>query len=859
MDGFNEKSLVSRETKCFTDIKSRYPLRNTPARSESNRVSGFVQRPNRGSLISSKLLSSLATKSLEPPFPHRNRISAIQNSEENEESLESGNNEVGAKEDVQDPESRKIVSETLLEFRRTLDKLKKSRSGSERRHYRPNLVAYDILKKKKKVSTFSNKSIGSIPGIEIGDEFECRVELVLTGLHPSRAGTVGHIFKDEKFIAISIVFYIPCELNKIAGMYDDVLVCSSQNENNSRKLERGNLALKNSAVKKNPIRVVLGFGNVKRYVYAGLYFIQKSWRKKGHDKSVYFFELRRLKNQAESNVNSLVKPIGCDEGREKIIEDEHVSHENGRVNCSVKRKREEKEEGDEFYIKGGEHAENRKRIKQLMYNFLSTYEKLSEDNRTGKKKMDRAGRFDVGAYDIMKSKHRFLRNVDKCLGCISGVDVGDVFHFRVQLLMLGLHCSTRSDIDYLTKDDKLLATSIASIHFEEFDKNAFKTDTLLFRGYGPKDSDQKLEFGNLALKNNIDAKIPIRIFRGLRKRKEATLYVYCGLYMVEKYWKKNMDGYDIFVYRLNRLPDQPRVNFEEANEFLSFLTRPGPRYSDDISRGKEKIPIRVVNAINNENLSPFKYTTSVIHSSNFYPIPKEGCDCVGGCTDSDKCACAVRNGGELPFNSEGLIVRAKPLIYECGPSCKCPPSCSNKISQNGIKFPFEVFKTEKMGWGVRSRAFIPMGSFICEFVGELLKDEEAQMRTNDDYMFAIGNNYYDEVLWEGLSSVPCLQKRAPSDGSEYDGGFSIDASIYGNFGRLINHNCTPNLYAQNVLYDHDDIRMPHIMFFACEDIPPMQELSYHYNYTIDGVHDSNGNIRKKNCYCGSIECTGRLY
>ncbi|CAH2061471.1 unnamed protein product [Thlaspi arvense] len=90
-------------------------------------------------------------------------------------------------------------------------------------------------------------------------------------------------------------------------------------------------------------------------------------------------------------------------------------------------------------------------------------------------------------------------------------------------------------------------------------------------------------------------------------------------------------------------------------------------------------------------------------------------------------------------------------------------------------------------------------------------------------------------------------------------GFTVDAAKKGNIGRFINHSCSPNLYAQNVLYDHEDKRIPHVMLFAMDNIPPLQELTYHYNYMIDQVRDVNGNIKKKICYCGSSECTGRLY
>jgi len=186
-------------------------------------------------------------------------------------------------------------------------------------------------------------------------------------------------------------------------------------------------------------------------------------------------------------------------------------------------------------------------------------------------------------------------------------------------------------------------------------------------------------------------------------------------------------------------------------------------------------------------------------------------------------------------------------------------SCYNRVSQQGIKVQLEIIKTEAQGWGVRSLNSIPSGSFICEYAGELLEEKEAERRTsNDEYLFDIGNNYNDGSLWGGLSNV---MPDAPlsSCGVVEDGGFTIDAVEYGNVGRFVNHSCSPNLYAQNVLYDHEDKRMPHIMLFAAENIPPLQELTYHYNYVIDQVYDSSGNIKKKSCFCGSSECTGRLY
>ncbi|XVF10915.1 hypothetical protein REPUB_Repub07fG0224600 [Reevesia pubescens] len=216
----------------------------------------------------------------------------------------------------------------------------------------------------------------------------------------------------------------------------------------------------------------------------------------------------------------------------------------------------------------------------------------------------------------------------------------------------------------------------------------------------------------------------------------------------------------------------------------------------------------------------------------------------------------MKNGGEIPYNHNGAIVEAKPLVYECGPTCKCLASCYNRVSQCGIKFQLEIFKTESRSWGVRSLNSIPFRSFICEYAGELLEDKEAEEKTwSDEYLLDIKNNYSDSSFWDDLSTL------MPDAHSSFyqvvqNSGFTIDAVRYGNIGRFVNHSCSPNLYAQNVLYDHEDNRIPHIMLFAAENIPPLQELTYHYNYTIDEVRDENGDIKKKICYRGSSECTG---
>ncbi|GKU95636.1 hypothetical protein SLEP1_g8970 [Rubroshorea leprosula] len=115
------------------------------------------------------------------------------------------------------------------------------------------------------------------------------------------------------------------------------------------------------------------------------------------------------------------------------------------------------------------------------------------------------------------------------------------------------------------------------------------------------------------------------------------------------------------------------------------------------------------------------------------------------------------------------------------------------------------------GWDVRLLNSIRSGSFICEYIGELLEEKEAEQRTgNNEYLFDIGNNYNDTSLW---AEVAEFMPDAPSSSSQVVGesGFTIDAAMKGNVGRFINHSCSLNLFAQSVLYGHEDKRIPHIM------------------------------------------------
>ncbi|KAK4256211.1 hypothetical protein QN277_009107 [Acacia crassicarpa] len=465
-------------------------------------------------------------------------------------------------------------------------------------------------------------------------------------------------------------------------------------------------------------------------------------------------------------------------------------------------------------------------------------------------------RIDLEAANILKREGKYI-NEGKIFGSVPGVEIGDEFDYRVELNLVGLHRNIQAGIDYATHNGEHLATSIVASggYNDELDNSG----VLIYSGHGgnvmskkKEPEDQKLERGNLALKNSSKKKNPVRVIRGaFFGGGSRRTFVYDGLYEVESYWQeRGPHGKMVFKFKLRRIPNQPELPWIELKNSNTFTLRKGLCVAD-ISHGKEALPICAVNTKDHQKPPSFEYITRMIYPGWLKPIPSKGCNCTDRCSDPTTCSCAIRNGG-IPFNHTGCIVEVKSLVYECGPSCKCPPDCYSRVSQHGIKFPLEIYKTEKRGWGVRSLCSIPSGSFVCEYIGELIEDKEAEMRTGlDEYLFDIGKNLINNgILSDGVSRPEV---------SEGGGGFTIDAARYGNLGRFFNHSCVPNMYAQDVLYDHGDRRIPHIMLFAAENIPPLKELTYDYNYSKDQIFNSDGSIKKKDCFCGSVGCTGRMY
>ena len=205
---------------------------------------------------------------------------------------------------------RKKVRETLQLFQVVSRKLLEegeSKSNELGKRKRVDLIAARILKDNGNHVNSGKKILGPVPGVEVGDEFQYRVELNIIGLHRQIQGGIDYVKHNGKILATSIVasggyadYLVNSDILVYTGQGGNVM--SNDRKPEDQKLERGNLALKNSSEEKNPVRVIRGSeamdDKYKTYVYDGLYVVETYWQDRGsHGKLVYRFRLQRIPGQ----------------------------------------------------------------------------------------------------------------------------------------------------------------------------------------------------------------------------------------------------------------------------------------------------------------------------------------------------------------------------------------------------------------------------------------------------------------------------------------------------------------------------------------------------------------------------------
>ncbi|CAL5002353.1 unnamed protein product [Urochloa decumbens] len=180
-------------------------------------------------------------------------------------------------------------------------------------------------------------------------------------------------------------------------------------------------------------------------------------------------------------------------------------------------------------------------------------------------------RIDIAAGKVVKKLPGFTQQ-GPVIGDVPGVEVGDEFLYKVQLAVVGLHRLPRKGIDSIKFENGMLV-AISIVASGDYPDELSSSGELIYTGSGGKcagkksDENQKLKGGNLALKNCIQTKTPVRVIHGFKGREEgshskakgASAFIYDGLYHVVDCWKEGQAGSKVFKYKLLRIPGQPEL------------------------------------------------------------------------------------------------------------------------------------------------------------------------------------------------------------------------------------------------------------------------------------------------------------
>ncbi|XP_051118819.1 probable inactive histone-lysine N-methyltransferase SUVR1 isoform X2 [Andrographis paniculata] len=313
----------------------------------------------------------------------------------------------------------------------------------------------------------------------------------------------------------------------------------------------------------------------------------------------------------------------------------------------------------------------------------------------------------------------------------------------------------------------------------------------------------------------------------------------------------------------------------------------------DIAKGQEKVVITMVNEVNDESPPSFFYIPQNTPFQNAYVnfflarIGDKNCcpTCSVDCLSSPTpCACANETGGEFAYTSDGLVKEeflkecismnrdskkhcqyyckvcplerskcvdaiepckghlVRKFIKECWWKCGCTMECGNRVVQRGITHKLQVFMTPGgKGWGLRTLEDLPKGTFVCEYVGEVLTNAELfdrvqkrSRREKHSYPVLLDADWCAEAVLKDEEAL-CL-----------------DATYYGNVARFINHRCyDSNLVEIPVEVETPDHHYYHLAFFTTRKIRAMEELTWDYGIDFD---DHDHPIKAFRCQCGSKFC-----
>jgi len=270
-----------------------------------------------------------------------------------------------------------------------------------------------------------------------------------------------------------------------------------------------------------------------------------------------------------------------------------------------------------------------------------------------------------------------------------------------------------------------------------------------------------------------------------------------------------------------------------------------------IDTGHAKITVE--NSINLEGPPRQMKYINKSKPSNGIVIPDDppfGCECPGESCDlkTEKTCCPkLADVNHFPYTKYGRL-RISPgvPIYECNKRCKCGKDCTNRVVQKGRKVKLCIYQTDNnCGWGVKTLENIKKGSFVVEYVGEVITNEEAEERGKK--YDAEGRTYLFDLDFDKGQDNP----------------YTVDAAHFGNVAHFINHSCDPSLAVFNVWINCLDPDLPRLALFAVRDIVKGEQLTFDYSQrTGDEDTESETEENGENameCMCGSSICRKILF
>ncbi|KAG1708319.1 hypothetical protein DVH05_024997 [Phytophthora capsici] len=152
--------------------------------------------------------------------------------------------------------------------------------------------------------------------------------------------------------------------------------------------------------------------------------------------------------------------------------------------------------------------------------------------------------------------------------------------------------------------------------------------------------------------------------------------------------------------------------------------------------------------------------------------------------------------------------------------CKCGDRCDNMRIQRGIMPATKLIECGRKGIGMRLLEDIKTGSFVAEYMGEIVTEQEYYMRR---VLYHNEKHRYMMVL---------------------SGGEVIDATRMGGWARFINHSCDPNCGVEKWDVNGEE----RCAIFALRDIVAGEELTFDYKF------ESFSKAEITECLCGAPNC-----